>query len=109
MTASQERALPDGESGKLPQHTLSLALRYTSLDTTTMVMLARRADTSGVNLVASTALGSTDTREGGSAALSTVFSLDVCETQITWLISASVNISSLLVRMDEASAKPKRE
>lgn len=51
----------------------------------------------------------TETRCGGMHARSTVFSLDVCETHTTWCTSASVNLSTLLVRMDATSAKPKSE
>ena len=36
-----------------------------------------------------------------------VFSLLVCETQTTWSAVDSVNSRSLLVMIDDASAKPK--
>jgi hypothetical protein len=51
----------------------------------------------------------TDTRWGGRAALSTVFSLLVWLTQMAALTSARQHLSSLLTRMLLASAKPNRE
>jgi hypothetical protein len=55
------------------------------------------------------ALGITDTSEGSKAALKTVFSFEVWETQMTWPASMSANLRSLLVWILDASANPKRE
>lgn len=57
----------------------------------------------------SSPFGMTDTLCGGKHARSTVFSLLVCDTQITWCTSASTHLSSLLVMILLASAKPNRE
>jgi hypothetical protein len=51
----------------------------------------------------------TYTRPGGTQARSTVFSLEVCDTQMAACTSARLNLSTLLVRMEAGSAKPKRE
>jgi hypothetical protein len=63
----------------------------------------------GVNSEETTAFGITETCSGRSEALRTVFSLDVCETQMTWLISDNVNFNSLFVSIEEISSKPNKE
>lgn len=78
---------------------------------TTMTILSDRGSgvDAGAKFSDTTALGITETMFGSKAARSTVFSLHVCETHITWSMSESVNFSNLFVRIDPASAKPKSE
>jgi hypothetical protein len=64
---------------------------------------------SGRKFSETTALGMTETISGSSEARRTVFSLQVCETQIMWSTSLKVNLRSLLVRILAASANPKSE
>lgn len=64
---------------------------------------------SGRKFSETTALGMTETISGSSEARKTVFSLQVCETQITWSTSLRVNFRSLLVRILAASANPNSE
>lgn len=66
-----------------------MPLRYTMRDTATMVTRSVRClQGAGRNALASTALGMTDTLEGGMPARSTVFSLLLCETQMTCKLQA---------------------
>ena len=74
-----------------------------------IVLSGGRGRGSGLNLEVSTALGITKTRSGGRQARRTVFSLLMCDTQMTACTSQSVHLRSLLVQMLAASAKPKRE
>jgi hypothetical protein len=64
---------------------------------------------SGWKFSATTALGMTLTMSGSSDARRTVFSLHVCDTHMTWSTSLRVNLSSLLVSILAASAKPNNE
>lgn len=64
---------------------------------------------SGSKCSAMTAFGITYTDSGSILALSTVFSFDVCDTQITASISESVKTSSLLVRIEAVSLNPNKE
>ena len=68
----------------------ALPLRYARRAVTATVTRPPlgRFDSSGQKRAASTALGITDTRCGGTAERSTVFSLAVWLTQMTWLVSA---------------------
>ena len=50
----------------------------------------------GVKTLVSTALGMTETCCGGMLARSTVFSLDVCDTHITWLVMLHVKFSTCI-------------
>mmetsp|Transcript_7988 Transcript_7988/g.24020 ORF Transcript_7988/g.24020 Transcript_7988/m.24020 type:complete len:260 (-) Transcript_7988:418-1197(-) len=88
----------------------STPLRYTSRVThTTTTPCPTRPAGSGVKTAVSTALGMTDTRAGSSPARSTVFSLLVWETQMTWSVQVRVKSSTLFMWMAEGSAKPKSE
>ena len=77
--------------------------------TTTLPFSDRRIELSGVNLAASTALGTTETRRGGAPLRSTVFSFAVCDTHTTWLQSLSVSTKSLFMWIALASSNPNRE
>lgn len=63
----------------------------------------------GLKFSATTAFGITLTMRGSREARRTVFSLHVCDTQMTWSTSLKVNLSNLLVKILAASAKPNNE
>mmetsp|Transcript_1230 Transcript_1230/g.4943 ORF Transcript_1230/g.4943 Transcript_1230/m.4943 type:complete len:281 (+) Transcript_1230:237-1079(+) len=77
--------------------------------TTTLPFSDRRIELSGVNLAASTALGTTETRRGGAPLRSTVFSFAVCDTHTTWLQSLSVSTKSLFMWIALVSLNPNSE
>jgi hypothetical protein len=88
----------------------STPLRYTSLVTHTMVrQFGCRADGFGVKDEVSTALGMTETLPGSTFARRTVFSLLVCDTQITWLMFVKVKSRTLFMCMADGSENPNSE
>jgi hypothetical protein len=63
----------------------------------------------GVKTEVSTAFGMTDTSDGGMLARSTVFSLEVCDTQMTWLMMLHVKLSTLFMWIALGSLNPNSE